>query len=274
MVRLTRWVSLLVTILLMLTANHAAASQQSAKGFDPKLMATLQKMLDPNLFRKQLDETAAQLERRGFALPVERIRTLEDERKQVQVRTQELQNERNTRSKAIGKAKANGDDIAPLLEEVSRLGDELKQHESSLGAIQEELESIALGVPNIPDPSVPLGEDEEDNREERKWGEPTRFNFEPRDHVDLGATGDAMDFGLGSQLAGSRFRPRSTKVGRQSGFSTSSMRRSGSRRSKVAMAISASMRASWAPRQKWMPPPKDSGLTFGRVMSSRSGLSG
>jgi seryl-tRNA synthetase len=162
-------------------------------------------MLDPNLFRKDIDETAAQLKRRGFDLPVERITALEDERKQVQVRTQELQNERNTRSKAIGKAKASGEDIAPLLEEVSRLGDELKSHESSLAAIQEELEAIALGVPNLPDESVPPGEDEEDNREERQWGEPTRFNFEPKDHVDLGAVGDAMDFGLGSQLAGSRF---------------------------------------------------------------------
>jgi seryl-tRNA synthetase len=162
-------------------------------------------MLDPNLFRKDIDETAAQLKRRGFDLPVARITALEDERKQVQVRTQGLQNERNTRSKAIGKAKASGEDIAPLLEEVSRLGDELKSHESSLAAIQEELEAIALGVPNLPDESVPPGEDEEDNREERQWGEPTRFNFEPKDHVDLGAVGDAMDFGLGSQLAGSRF---------------------------------------------------------------------
>jgi len=162
-------------------------------------------MLDPNSFRKDIDETAARLARRGFTLPVERLGALENERKQVQVRTQELQNERNTRSKAIGQAKANGEDIAPLLAEVSRLGDELKSHESSLAAIQEELESIALGVPNLPDESVPPGEDEEDNREERRWGEPTRFDFEPRDHVDLGAAGDAMDFTLGSQLAGSRF---------------------------------------------------------------------
>jgi seryl-tRNA synthetase len=162
-------------------------------------------MLDPNLFRKDIEETAARLKRRGFELPVQRITALENERKQVQVRTQELQNERNTRSKAIGKAKANGEDIAPLLEEVSRLGDELKSHESSLAAIQSELESIALGVPNLSNESVPPGDDEDDNREERQWGEPTRFNFEPKDHVDLGAVGDAMDFGLGSRLAGSRF---------------------------------------------------------------------
>ncbi len=162
-------------------------------------------MLDPNLFRKEIEATAHQLGRRGFDLPVERIATLERERKQLQIRTQELQNERNTRSKAIGKAKANGEDIAPLLSEVSRLGEELKKQESSLQAIQGELETIALGVPNLPHASVPEGDDEAHNREERRWGEPNSFDFEPRDHVDLGAAGDAMDFGLASQLAGSRF---------------------------------------------------------------------
>lgn len=162
-------------------------------------------MLDPNLFRKAMDETAARLERRGFVLPVARIAKLESERKAVQVRTQELQNERNRRSKAIGKAKANGEDIGPLLAEVSRLADELKRDESKLAGIQEELETIALGVPNLPAESVPAGDDEADNREERRWGEPTRFAFEPKDHVDLGASGEAMDFNLGSRLAGSRF---------------------------------------------------------------------
>jgi len=162
-------------------------------------------MLDPQLFRRQIHETADALKRRGFDLPVERIEALESERKQVQVRTQELQNERNTRSKAIGKAKASGEDIAPLLSEVARLGDELKAHEVRLAGIQEEIEDIALTVPNLPHSSVPPGADEADNREERCWGEPTRFDFQPRDHVDLGAVGDAMDFALGSDLAASRF---------------------------------------------------------------------
>ncbi len=162
-------------------------------------------MLDPNLFRRQIDETAERLGRRGFDLPVERIARLEGERKRVQVRTQELQSERNTRSKAIGEAKANGEDIAPLVAEVSRLGEELKTYGSSLEAIQEELGQIALAVPNLPHESVPPGEEEADNREERRWGEPSRFDFEPKDHVDLGAAGDAMDFSLGSALAGSRF---------------------------------------------------------------------
>jgi seryl-tRNA synthetase len=92
-----------------------------------------------------------------------------------------------------------------LLEEVSRLGDELKSHESKLAGIQEELETITLGIPNLPHESVPAGKDEADNREERQWGEPTRFKFVPKDHVDLGAHGGCMDFDLGSQLAGSRF---------------------------------------------------------------------
>jgi seryl-tRNA synthetase len=162
-------------------------------------------MLDPNLFRKQIDETAAQLARRGFELPVARIAALESERKQVQVRTQELQNERNTRSKAIGKAKAKGEDIAPLLAEVERLGEELQTHESTLASIQEALGTIAVGVPNLPHESVPMGDEEADNREERHWGEPTSFDFAPKDHVDLGAVGDVMDFGLGTQLTGSRF---------------------------------------------------------------------
>jgi len=162
-------------------------------------------MLDPNLFRKDLDDTAARLARRGFTLPTERIAELEGERKALQVRTQALQSERNTRSKAIGKAKANGEDIAPLLEEVSRLGDALTDEESSLHAVQEELEAIALGVPNLPDDSVPDGVDESHNREERRVGDPPQFDFEPRDHVDLGEVGGAMDFALASALAGSRF---------------------------------------------------------------------
>ena len=162
-------------------------------------------MLDPTLFRKQLKETAERLARRGFRLDVDRVAALEGERKQVQVRTQELQNERNTRSKAIGKAKGAGEDIAPLVAEVSRLGDELKAQESRLEEIQKELEAITLGVPNIAHESVPVGEDEEDNREERQWGEPTRFNFEPKDHVDLGAIHGDMDFELASKIAGSRF---------------------------------------------------------------------
>lgn len=162
-------------------------------------------MLDPNLFRRELAETADKLARRGYALDVDRVAELESRRKQLQVRTQELQNERNTRSKSIGKAKAAGEDIGPLVAEVSRLGDELKEHEKKLEAIQGELEAISLDVPNLPHESVPSGETEDDNREERQWGGLPNFAFEPKDHVDLGTALGAMDFELAGKLAGSRF---------------------------------------------------------------------
>src|SRR5690606_39779591 len=115
---------------------------------------------------------------RGFDLPVAQLQALEAERKQIQVRTQELQNLRNTRSKAIGQAKARGEDVAPLLAEVAGLGDELKSSEARLDAIRAELEAIALGVPNLPDDSVPAGSDESGNVEQHRWGTPREFGFE------------------------------------------------------------------------------------------------
>ena len=162
-------------------------------------------MLDPRRLRNELDTVAAQLRRRGLELDVTRIAELEERRKALQVRTQELQNTRNTRSKAIGKAKAAGEDIQPLLEEVATLGDRLKAGEAELAALQGELEAIALGIPNLPHPSVPDGRDEADNREERRWGEPPQFDFEPRDHVDLGSARGWMDFDVAAKLTGSRF---------------------------------------------------------------------
>ncbi len=162
-------------------------------------------MLDPNLLRRDLDQTAARLAARGFELDVERVSALEAERKAVQVRTQELQGERNARSKAIGKAKAAGEDIEPLRAEVGRLGEELKGSEQRLREIQEALDEIALGVPNVTHESVPVGSSEEENREERRWGEPRAFDFEPRDHVALGEALDGVDFELAGRLAGSRF---------------------------------------------------------------------
>ena len=163
-------------------------------------------MLDPALLRQQLDDTAAQLlERRGFALPVAQLQSLEAERKQIQVRTQELQNLRNTRSKAIGQAKGRGEDVAPLLAEVAGLGDELKASEARLDAIRAELDVIALGVPNLPDPSVPSGADETANVEERRWGVPREFAFEPKDHVELGARHGWLDGETAARLSGARF---------------------------------------------------------------------
>ncbi len=162
-------------------------------------------MLDPRLLRTQLDEVAAHLSRRGLVLDTVRIEALEAERKALQVEVQSLQNERNTRSKAIGKAKASGAAIAPLLTEVSDLGERLKVSEVRLDEIQAAVEEIALGLPNLPDASVPDGRDERENREERRWGEPPSFGFQPRDHVDLGAFKGWMDFDLAAKLTGSRF---------------------------------------------------------------------
>ena len=162
-------------------------------------------MLDPALLRRDLQATAARLASRGTELDTARIIRLEDERKEVQGRTQALQHERNTRSKAIGRAKSRGEDIEPLLAEVARLGDALKAAESRLSELQAELEGIALEIPNLTHASVPEGRNEDDNREERRVGEPPRFDFEPKDHVALGAALGGIDFDLASKLAGSRF---------------------------------------------------------------------
>ncbi len=171
-------------------------------------------MLDPNLFRHDLQGTADRLALRGFTLEVEQIGALEAERKQVQVRTQTLQQQRNERSRSIGKAKAAGEDIAPLVAEVSKLGDELKTSEARLAEIRTELQAIALGAPNLVHESVPEGRSEDDNREERRWGVPRELDFEPKDHVDLGAGLGGMDFELAAKLAGSRFVTLSGEVAR------------------------------------------------------------
>ena len=162
-------------------------------------------MLDPALLRRELESTAARLAPRGVELDTARIARLDGERKEVQERTQALQHERNTRSKAIGRARASGEDIGPLLADVSRLGDELKAGEARLSELQAELESIALEIPNLTHGTVPEGRDEEDNREERRVGEPARFDFEPKDHADLGVGLGELDFELAAKLAGSRF---------------------------------------------------------------------
>ncbi len=162
-------------------------------------------MLDPRLLRNELEQTAARLSGRGFTLDTDQLGRLEAERKHVQVRTQELQTERNARSKGIGKAKAAGENIAPLLAEVSRLSDDLKEAERGLAEIQARLDAILLEIPNIPHASVPEGRDESANLEARRWGEPTSFEFEPRDHVDLGAGLDMLDFDTAAKISGSRF---------------------------------------------------------------------
>ena len=163
-------------------------------------------MLDPNLLRQQPADLAAQLrETRGFDLDAEALAALETERKQIQVRTQELQNLRNTRSKAIGQAKAKGEDVAPLLAEVAGFGDELKASEARLEVIKAELDAIALGLPNLPHASVPAGKDEADNVEQHRWGTPRTFDFEVRDHVELGARHGWLDGDTAAKLSGARF---------------------------------------------------------------------
>ena len=161
-------------------------------------------MLDPRLFRGNLDEVAAQLARRGFAIDQAAFAALENRRKEIQVLTQNLQNERNTRSKSIGQAKARGEDIQPLLEQVAHLGDDLKNNEQALEAIQVQLEDLLLNIPNILDAEVPDGKGDEDNVEIKRWGEPPVFEFAPKDHTELGEP-LGMDFEAAAKLTGARF---------------------------------------------------------------------
>lgn len=162
-------------------------------------------MLDPKLLRNDLPDVVARLARRGFDFDTERFEQLEVRRKDLQVRTQNLQNERNTRSKSIGQAKARGEDIEPLKQAVADLGDELKRLEAELAEVQQGIDDILLGTPNLPHESVPPGQSEDDNEEVRRWGEPKTFDFEPKDHVDLGLPHGWMDFEAGAKLASARF---------------------------------------------------------------------
>jgi len=162
-------------------------------------------MLDPKLFRTELDYVAEQLARRGFAFDKQAYTDLENRRKDVQVKTQELQNERNSRSKAIGQAKAKGEDIQPLMDQVQHLGDQLKQAETELAEIQAAVTALLEYIPNILDIDVPEGKNEDSNVEISRWGTLPTFDFTPKDHVDLGARNKRMDFELGAKLSGARF---------------------------------------------------------------------
>lgn len=161
-------------------------------------------MLDPRRFRTDLEDTAARLARRGFSLDATWLQELESRRKTLQVQTQELQNQRNTRSKEIGKAKAAGEDIAPYREAMQAVAEQLKMAESELDIVQQQLHDYLLGVPNLPDASVPDGEDETANEEIRRLGEPRDFGFEPRDHVAVGE-GLGLDLEAAARLSGARF---------------------------------------------------------------------
>ncbi len=163
-------------------------------------------MLDPALLRTRLAETAARLmETRRFALDVSVVEALESRRKELAMQTQELQNLRNTRSKAIGQAKAKGEDVTALMAEVAGLGDQLKANEQALAGVQAKLADIALGIPNLPHASVPLGKDEKDNLEVSRWGAPRSFDFAVKDHVELGERHGWLDGDAGAKLSGARF---------------------------------------------------------------------
>jgi seryl-tRNA synthetase len=163
-------------------------------------------MLDSKYLRQDIAEAAARLAKRGFELDVDAINALEEQRKALQTKTQELQSERNSRSKAIGQAKAKGEDIQPLLDAVANLGDQLTAAKNEQDDILAKLNDISLRLPNLPADDVPAGADENDNVEIIKWGEPKQFDFEVKDHVDLGeALNKGLDFETGVKLTGSRF---------------------------------------------------------------------
>ena len=168
-------------------------------------------MLESKLLRGNIDFVVEQLKRRNFTFDVDEFNKLEDQRKVIQVQTQELQNLRNTKSKAIGQAKASGEDIKPLLDEVSSLGESLDDAKSELNALQFKIDEIAMAIPNIPHPSVPEGFSEDDNLEVLKWGEPKKFDFEPKDHVDLGEM-HGIDFAAAAKISGARFVVMTGKI--------------------------------------------------------------
>jgi seryl-tRNA synthetase len=161
-------------------------------------------MLESKLLRGNIDFVVEQLKRRNFSFDVAEFNKLEDQRKVIQVQTQDLQNLRNTKSKAIGQAKASGENIEPLLEEVSDLGEKLDNAKSALNDLQLKIDEIVMAIPNIPHPSVPEGQSEDENIELSKWGEPKKFDFEPKDHVDLGEM-HGIDFAAAAKISGSRF---------------------------------------------------------------------
>ncbi len=161
-------------------------------------------MLDTRILRKDPEAIAKRLQTRGFVLDVAGFRALEAERAALQRDTERLQGERNRKSKAIGQAKARGEDIAPLVAEVGGLGERLQDLRAKLGELQDHYRAFLQTIPNLPDPSVPEGEDETDNAELRYWGKLPGFAFQPLDHVDLGAAG-LLDFEAATKISGARY---------------------------------------------------------------------
>jgi len=162
-------------------------------------------MLDPKFLRNEIEETADKLAARGFALDVELIKQLEEKRKTLQIKTESLQSERNSRSKEIGMAAKRGDDIAPLRAQMGKLGDDLDAAKVEFGALSEQIQQLVYTIPNLPHASVPVGKDENENIEISRWGEPKNFDFEVKDHVDLGEALGGLDFKSAVKISGSRF---------------------------------------------------------------------
>ncbi|MBI0154217.1 serine--tRNA ligase [Gilliamella sp. W8128] len=171
-------------------------------------------MLDPNLLRNELDLVASKLARRGFKLDVETIRQLEEKRKTLQVETENLQAQRNARSKAIGEAKARGEDISTLREEVNKLGEKLNSAKIELDKLLNQIKDISANIPNIPNDSVPDGKDENDNVEVSRFGTPRTFDFPIQDHVALGERFGGLDFAAGVKLTGARFVVMKSQIAR------------------------------------------------------------
>ncbi|MEG2979807.1 MAG: serine--tRNA ligase, partial [Stenotrophomonas sp.] len=163
-------------------------------------------MLDPALLRHQPADLAERLRTsRGFELDVSALESLEADRKRIQVRTQELQSLRNSRSKAIGQAKAKGEDVSAIMAEVAAFADELKASEVALDELREKIDTISMGIPNLPADDVPAGADESENVEQSRWGTPRQFDFKVLDHVELGARNKWLDGETAAKLSGSRF---------------------------------------------------------------------
>jgi seryl-tRNA synthetase len=162
-------------------------------------------MLDLKFIRTNPDAVATLLRKKGFEFDVTLFVTLEEERRQIQVKTENLQQERNTRSKGIGKAKANGEDIAPLLQQVDDLKQQLSDAQAELNGVQAKMHELLSHMPNIPADAVPVGKTEDDNVELRNWGTPKDFSFEVKDHVDIGADIGELDLDTAAKLTGSRF---------------------------------------------------------------------
>ncbi|ENN99979.1 MULTISPECIES: serine--tRNA ligase [Pseudoalteromonas] len=171
-------------------------------------------MLDSKYLRQDVGQTAARLAARGYELDVAKVTELEEQRKTLQVKTQELQSQRNASAKAIGQAKAKGEDAQPLLDAVANLGSELDATKKAQDEVLNAINEIALAIPNLPDESVPEGADEDDNVEILTWGTPKKYDFEVKDHVDVGQDLNGLDFEMGVKISGARFTVMRGQVAR------------------------------------------------------------